>query len=507
MEWWPWVLVGIFLMNAGVCAVPWNSPGAAAREGGIGAVFATLAALGIIAVRIAMGSGVAWFVAIASLFIASLSLLIQAFSARQLRSDPRQRWFICWINVLTAGSLGVVVAPTIVWFALGWTTVGAALILLLAMYPQLRQARQGVRRTLANDGLGVASLWGAVVVLMVVHGGDVRWSQLAGVTAQLGALQLVTVALLLTIAALARSAQAPFHTWLPVTLAAPTPVSAIMHAGVVNASVFLFIRFSDVVSASQAAMVTIFVAGSLTMVIGAAGYILRPDLKGRLVASTTAQMGFLAVTLGVGAYAAALFHLMGHGLYKSNLFLRSGSQVTDLRRKGDYPRKQSSPLAQRITAAVFALVIPSAAIFATTLVLDRQPSSSALIISAYGSITGGILLYRWLASTSIAMFTRILSVPAVAVAGIGFAFVVRGFDLLISPEVPSPVWVTPGVALVIPLVLVATISLLPALSAKRSAVLYGFVTALAATDIVRSRVPHSSLPPRPLVPQLVQETP
>lgn len=480
----------MFVLAGVICSIRWIPAGAAAGLGTTVAVLALIAAMGVLVTRIAGVSSAAWFAVVSAVFIAALSALIQAFSGRQLRSDLRQRWFVCWVNVLTAASVGVVVAPSVLWFAVAWTSVGVALVALLAMYPDLPQARQGVRRTILNCGIGDAALWVAVITILLVNGGDVGWGRLGAVAATIGAPWQTVVPVLLAIAGLARCAQVPFHTWLPATLAAPTPVSAIMHAGVVNAAVFLVIRFSDILSVSAATMLIIFLAGSATVLVGAAGYLMRPDLKGRLVASTTAQMGFLVMTLGVGAYAAALFHLMGHGLYKANLFLRSGSQIDDLRRRGQRPEDAEATATQGTVAGCLAVLVPTGAIVVTAVNIDPRPSVSALILVGYGCVTAGVFLYNWLLHVQVSRLKRALSVPAVAIAGVAYVCVVHVFDLLVSIGLPAAVSSVPGWALALPLLLVALISLLPIIPSHRVPGLYGVITGLAGSTLPRPRVRH-----------------
>ena len=132
--------------------------------------------------------------------------------------------------------------------------------------------------------------------------------------------------ILVVVAALSRSAQFPFHRWLPATLAAPTPVSALLHAGVVNAGGILLIRLAPL-SRREVAQALTIAAGAATMVYGATIMLVKPDVKGALAHSTTAQMGFMILTCGLGLWAAAVIHLVAHGFYKSTLFLSSGSAV------------------------------------------------------------------------------------------------------------------------------------------------------------------------------------
>lgn len=503
-----WVLlpVAIFLFAGGAAAVPWIPAGWSARLGSGLALGGLAGTLGVLVGRATGMVSVDWFAAVAAVFVAVLSCLIQLYGVRQFRADARQRWFVCWLNVLTAGSVGVLIAPSVLWFAAAWTVVGAALVMLLAMYPRLRQARVGLRRTILSLAVGDAALWSAVLTMVLLDGGDVSWGHLGATVVSLGGPAQTALALLVVVAGLARSAQLPFHTWLPVTLAAPTPVSAIMHAGVVNAAAFLMIRFAGIVSVTFPAVLILFVAGSATLLVGAAGYLVHPDLKGRLVASTTAQMGFMVMTLGVGAYAAAVFHLIGHGFYKANLFLRSGSQVSDLRRRGERPAARRATVAQRVWAACVAVIVPSCAILATTVVISPPAGISTVVLAGYGCVTAGVLLYHGLLSTGVSWLLRILSVLGIAAAGVGYAAVVHGFDQLIGSDLPAPVVTVPGWALLAPLLLVALMSLLPAVPAARVPRLYGLVKGLAGTPLPRVRVsprPRTATPAlNPIIPEV-----
>src|SRR4029079_4545440 len=115
------------------------------------------------------------------------------------------------------------------------------------------------------------------------------------------------IAVLIVVAALSRSAQIPFHRWLPATLAAPTPVSALLHAGVVNGGGVLLVKLS-VLSTPPAAGIVI-AAGTASMAYGAVLMLVKPDIKGALAYSTMAQMGFMMLTCGLGLWAAAVIHL------------------------------------------------------------------------------------------------------------------------------------------------------------------------------------------------------
>ncbi len=118
---------------------------------------------------------------------------------------------------------------------------------------------------------------------------------------------------------MARAGSFPLHGWLPATAATTTPVSALLHAGFVNAGALLLLRYAAVPSAVGPWVVA--VAGAITMIVATLAMLTRPDVKGRLVQSTAAQMGFPALGLRLGAFGVALVHAIGHALYKASLFL------------------------------------------------------------------------------------------------------------------------------------------------------------------------------------------
>ena len=135
------------------------------------------------------------------------------------------------------------------------------------------------------------------------------------------------VALLVVVAALARCAQGPFGPWLPGTVAAPTPVSALLHAGFVNGGGILLIRTGAIASSSSVALVVAFAVAAATAVVATAIMAQRSDVKSELAYSTMGQMGFMVAECAVGAFGAGLVHLIGHALYKATLFLGSGAQM------------------------------------------------------------------------------------------------------------------------------------------------------------------------------------
>ena len=388
-----------------------------------------------------------------SMLVFGLSAVIQSFAVRYLRGDRRQGWFIVSATALTAATVLLVCAASVLVFALAWVAAGAALVAALATYPELAQAREGVRRTAMRLALADAGLLVAVGVLIIAGGGDQPLSELASTAGSLGEPLGATVAVLLVIAALVHSSQLPFHGWLPFTLAAPTPVSALMHAGVVNAGAILLVRFSSVISVYEWLMVAIVLIGAATLVWASAARLVRPDVKGRLVYSTMAQMGFMIMACGLGAYAAAIFHLIAHSLFKSSLFLGAGLGVRRYLSRLDRPVGQPVNGARRVLAVLIAIVIPVTGLIVAELLLAASISPASLALLAFAAATGVITL----AAALIGRFTLgtlLIGSGGMLVLVLAYTAFLNAFSVALDPvaaSAPAPAWLVaiPAAALLI----------------------------------------------------------
>lgn len=367
--------------------------------------------------------------------VLGLSWLIQLYALRYLRGDSRQRWFAGWANALTASTAVLVCAGTVVWFALAWVAAGISLVLLLRTYPHLPQARQGVARTAASFVVADLALVLAVMVLVVIAGGDVPFGELGQVLAGLPVGAQLAIALGLVVAALARSGQLPFHTWLPATLAAPTPVSASLHAGVVNAGAILVIRFAEVIAGFESVMLIIFGCGAATLLYATAVRLVKPDVKGRLVASTAGQMGFMMMAVGLGAFAAAVFHLIAHALFKSALFLSAGTAVRVEATQRHWPHPEPRTRVRTAIAVTLGIVLPVAALTLALVVTAPEISPASLGLLGFLALTAGVAIHAGLARTLTVttVATATVGVTALAVFYLGFLSL---FGTELSPSTP-----------------------------------------------------------------------
>ncbi len=484
--------------------------------GVLGAAAAGLGLLGTVALTIAAAAGRPVHAALGSLSLTAdrlavvllllvfgVSAIAQAYAVRYLAGDPRASWFTGGAGLLTFASAGLMTVDTLIGLAFFWTMAGAALCLLLATYWHLPAARDGVRRTVTAFVIGDLALWTAVVVATATWG---RIDLRAIEPGQFSGAAVSVVAILVVAAALSRSAQIPFHRWLPATLAAPTPVSALLHAGVVNAGGILLIRLAAL-TADDAARVLTIVAGAATMAYGALIMLVKPDVKGALVNSTTAQMGFMILTCGLGLWAAAVIHLVAHGFYKATLFLSSGSAVAAARRHEFAPPLRHVSRSRQAESAVTAVALTALALAAALAVVGLpagdHAAEQALLIFAF--VTGSAAMWGWLQrrpGLAGALSGAAFLIPA-AVAYVAIINALSGF---LSPALPPSTLGLPAVWIVTAVVLIT----LGALGLTRWApaadrlhrILY--VNALGAGHTpVRHRVPADStsaqLTPSPLV--------
>ncbi len=417
------------------------------RIGQAGAMVAGAAFLGAVALCAASGRGhsVSWKLlgaefgldrlsAVLLLLVFGVSAIVQAYAVRYLAGDPRAYWFVGGAGLLTAASAGLTTASTLVTLALCWTLAGVALCLLLGTYWHLPAARDGVRRTAIAFGLGDLALWAGVAVASATWG---RIDLQSGAGGELAGAVPAVLGVLVVIAALSRSAQIPFHRWLPATLAAPTPVSALLHAGVVNAGGILLIRLAPLSSDDLARALTIG-AGAATMAYGAVVMLVKPDVKGALAHSTTAQMGFMILTCGLGLWAAAVIHLVAHGFYKATLFLSSGSAIAARRRHESLPPARRTGRGVALLNGAAAVALPSVALAAAVSLIPLAPgehaAEQALLIFAW--VTGAAATWGWLGRrpgpgglTAAAAFL----IPA-AIAYVAVINTVSGF---LAPALPA----------------------------------------------------------------------
>lgn len=290
--------------------------------------------------------------------VAVLGWVIVRFSARYLEGEPGQRRYAAAL-MTTLGAVAVVVLTDHLGvLVLAWAGSSLALHHLLTFHPERAAARVVAHKKFIASRLAELCLLGALGLIYMASG-TLSMSALATQVAALDALPgaLHAAAALVAAAVILKSAQLPLHGWLIKVMEAPTPVSALLHAGVVNIGGFVLIRLAALLSAAPAAQALLVVMGTATAVVAGLAMMTSVSIKERLAWSTCAQMGFMLVECGLGLYELALLHLLAHSLYKAHAFLTAGEAVAAARQADLAPAGDAAGVAWRLAAAPLALAL------------------------------------------------------------------------------------------------------------------------------------------------------
>jgi len=369
--------------------------------------------------------------AVMLLLVSFIGLVIVRFSARYLEGEQNQGRFYRWL-LFTLGSVMVfVVSRNLLMLTAAWMMTSYGLHRLLTHYPERKWAVWAARKKFLISRAGDAAMIGALI-LAYHQFRSFDYAVIFPAVSDLVAGAADTpagvylIGALLVIAAMAKSAQFPFHSWLPDTMETPTPVSALMHAGVINAGGFLIIRLSPLLAPAWVALDLLAIVGALTALIGGVVMMTQTSVKRTLAYSTVAQMGFMMLQCGLGAYSAALLHLVAHSLYKAHAFLSSGSALD-----------QSGPVgATRVNSRGF---VQSLALLACSSL--AMLASMGLITAVSGvhlwSKPGGLVLSLILAMALTQMIWHAMSsgmlavaVRGVVMAGAAGALYIAGWRLM-----------------------------------------------------------------------------
>lgn len=348
------LLVPAPLVLAAVVAFrsPGVRPRTAVRLAEVTALLSLLAALGLVAALMYAGPGSSQLVGLSGIglmarldvvgvtmttLVAFVGWIVVRYAGTYLDGEARQGPFTGWLCLTLASVLLLVGAGGLVQFVLAWIAAGACLQRLLMFYPDRAAARRAARKSRIVSRLADLALIGAAVLLALAYDTTGIAVVLEVAARGEGGSLAVTAAGLAAVAAVLKSAQFPFHGWLTEVMEAPTPVSALLHAGVVNAGGFLLIRFADLMLLAPGVLALLVVLGGFTALFGSLVMLTQPAVKTSLAWSTVAQMGFMILQCGLALFPLALLHVVAHSLYKAHSFLASGGaveRVTAIRRPG-----------------------------------------------------------------------------------------------------------------------------------------------------------------------------
>lgn len=374
--------------------------------------------------------------------VVGMGTTVLAYASRSLRDEPyRRRFTVIGGMLIVAGGVLVVTSNLIV-IAAAWIATSLLAVSLIRTGPDVGVADRSLRAR-RSFALGDLALLAAVCILVVASG-----STAVADIDQAGAGPLAVSGVLLVVAAAARSASGPFFRWLPDSLGAPTPSSALLHAGVVNGGALLLIKLAPATTESLPGALAAVLIGGLTCVFAEAVMLTRPDVKGRLAWSTIAQMSFTMVLCGLGLHIAAGLHLVAHGFYKGALFLGSGSTVRGIVRQ----RTARLGDARRHLGA---FAVTGLALAGTLWVTATPIDANLAVPAALGWIAAGCAMQAWM-RRAVGVRARLVGAAAGVSSLVAYVLLtlvlkagVRG-ELEVAEAALSPAWVLPVlVALVV----------------------------------------------------------
>ncbi len=260
------------------------------------------------------------------LFVTGVGTLIHVFAVGYMHGDERFSRFFAYMNLFCASMLILVLGSSFLVTFLGWEGVGLCSYLLISFWFERRGAALAGKKAFITTRIGDL---GFMIAMFLIFSevGSLDYSAL-GAASGLASGTATVIALLLLLGAVGKSAQFPLHFWLPDAMEGPTPVSALIHAAtMVTAGVFIIARAHPYFEASPDAMTVVAWVGAGTALLAATVAIVQPDIKRVLAYSTISQIGFMFLALGVGAYSAAIFHVVTHAFFKATLFLGAGSVI------------------------------------------------------------------------------------------------------------------------------------------------------------------------------------
>ncbi|MGK0272657.1 MAG: multicomponent K+:H+ antiporter subunit A [Cocleimonas sp.] len=263
-----------------------------------------------------------------ALMILIIGLLVIIYARYYLSAKDSMGRFFAYLLMFMGSMLGIVLSENLLQMVIFWELTSLTSFLLISYWQHRSDARQGARMALAVTGAGGLALFGGVLLLGHIVGSyNLSEVLAAGDLIRNHDLYLPTLILIL-LGVFTKSAQFPFHFWLPRAMAAPTPVSAYLHsATMVKAGIFLLARFFPVLSGTTEWTLIVGVAGMLTLVIGAYTALFKDDIKGLLAYSTLSHLGLITLLFGFGTQlgaVAAIFHIINHATFKASLFMVAG---------------------------------------------------------------------------------------------------------------------------------------------------------------------------------------
>ncbi len=298
--------------------------------------------------------------AVMLLVVSTVGLMVHVYSIGYMKGDGGYYRFFAYLNLFMFSMFMLILGNNFLMLYVFWEAVGLCSYLLISFwYPKVSASNAGTKAFLTNRvgdfGFGLG------IMLIFVTVGTLSYSGVFSAAESIGGGTLTAICLLLFMGAMGKSAQFPLHVWLPDAMEGPTPVSSLIHAAtMVNAGIYMVARSNPLFSQSHTAMFVVALVGTFTAIFAASIGLVQNDIKKVLAYSTVSQLGYMFMALGVGAWAAGMFHLVAHGFFKGLLFLCSGSVIHAM--SGEQDMRKMGGLKDKAKITYWTFVIGALAI-------------------------------------------------------------------------------------------------------------------------------------------------
>lgn len=261
------------------------------------------------------------------LIITGIGFLIHLYSVGYMHEDEGFSRFFTYLNLFVFFMLLLVLGNNYLIMFVGWEGVGLCSYLLIGFWFKNNAYNNAARKAFVMNRIGDLGFLLGIILIFVTFG-SISYNEVFLKAGTVGTSVITSIALLLFIGAMGKSAQIPLYTWLPDAMAGPTPVSALIHAAtMVTAGIYMIVRSNVFYSISEVASEVVAITGVLTALFAATIGLLQNDIKKILAYSTVSQLGLMFLGLGVGAYSSSVFHVTTHAFFKALLFLGAGSVI------------------------------------------------------------------------------------------------------------------------------------------------------------------------------------
>ena len=371
------------------------------------------------------------------LLVTFVGWIVVRYARTYLDGEVRQGAFVGWICLTLASVLLLVTAGNLFQLVAAWIATSLFLHRLLLFYPQRIAAQRAARKKFITARLADAAILGGASLLIAAYGTGNIGTIITAARSGSGGGLAIGAAGVLAIAAVLKSAQFPVHGWLTEVMETPTPVSALLHAGVINAGGFLLIRFADVMLLAPGVLAALVMIGGFTALFGSLVMLTQPAIKTSLAWSTVAQMGFMIFECGLALFPLALLHIVAHSLYKAHSFLASGGaveRVAAIRRPGPVAVPKTGAVARAFLSALAIYVLVGACFG------FEHKSPQAIALGAILIFGVAYMLAQGFADAAPRALTRHTAVYAVATSVSYFALQMAATWITagILPPTPTP---------------------------------------------------------------------